>query len=298
MPRIQWVVLAALLLACKPEEARKQLYFSELKAPLGVGKVEIVSDSNLNLPTGGEITVITVVEPEADRDEIDRLLRSFYREVKTRGGFLKGPEKIDLRFYASTKAAQGGGDDWLAQVLRTSSTAEPTFTNKQKAPLLKWVNQVLKPSMPMFTGELKPLVLVDPVKMEVEVTWPFVSDDGSGKYVETLSYATAVQGFYATVRGLFEKIEQLTKVTFIGKHDDAVVMKIWMTRKQYVALNMTHVLETQLHAFQGQFVEQLASKTITEKQVERKTAERRRKVFRELFAKLPKEQVELIKDLR
>ena len=71
-----------------------------------------------------------------------------------------------------------------------------------------------------------------------------------------------------------------------------------MTRDQYQALDMTHVLETKLHAFQGQFVELLMSKSITEKEVERKTEKRRREVFREIFGRLPKEQVELAKDLQ
>jgi len=291
--------ILALLTGCKKLE-KEQLYFADLTPPLGVGKVEVVKDISLNKPTGGEINVVTVVEPEVDRDELDRLLQSFFRQVKVRRGFSHGerPERIDLRFYTTRQAAEAGGDDWLARAARPSSAAQPTYTNKQKAPLLKWTTNILKPSMPSFTGELKPQILADPIKMDVEITWPFVTDDGSGKYVEKLSYGNATQTFYATVRELFEKLEGLKKVTFIGKHDGNVVMKIWLNRDQYVGLNMTHVLETQLHAYQGQFVELLMSKKVSEKEVERKTDKRRHKVFRELFARLPKEQVELVKDLQ
>lgn len=234
--------LLALTTGCK-KSVRDRLYYTDLKPPLGVGKVEMASDVSLNKPTGGEITVLTVVEPEVDRDELDRLQKSFFRQVKLRRGFARGdrPERIDLRFYTTKQAAEAGGDDWLARVECASSAAEPTYVNKQKPPLLKWVKNALKPTMALFAGDLKPQILADPIKLEVEITWPFVSDDGSGKYVEKLSYANATQTFYSTTREIFEKIPDLKKVTFIGKHEDQVVMKIWLSRDQYTALNMTHV---------------------------------------------------------
>lgn len=289
----------ALLSACK-EQAKQQLYFEELKPPLGVGKVEVIKDMNMNPSTGGEITVLVAVEPNVDKDELGRLMESFFRQVKVRRGFQQGgkPKKIDLRFYADKAKAEAGGDDWLARVEQDSAISEPKYTNKQKPPLLKWAKNVMKPNMPLFKGDLKPQILADPDAMELEITYPMVSDDGSGKYVEKLSYAKAMQSFYATTREMFDKIENLKKMTFTGKHNDEVVMKVWMTREQYKALDMTHTLETQLHAFQGQFVELLMSKSITEKEVERKTDKRRREVFREILGRLPKEQVQLIKDLQ
>ena len=284
---------------CK-KMVKERLYFPELKPPLGVGKVEVIDDVSLNKPTGGEITVITVVEPNVDRDELDTLMRSFHRQVKVRRGFAKGnrPETIELRFYTSKKAAEAKGEDWLAHVAQNASTAEPTFVNKQKPPLLKWTNKVLKPAMAPFTGDLKPQILADPDAMTVEITYPFVEDDGTGKPVEKLSYAKAVQAWYGTTRELFEQLEGLKKVTFTGKHNGETVMKIFLTRDQYTALDITNYLEKELHAFQGQFVELLMAKQVTEKEVERKTDKRRRKVFREIFSRIPKEQVELAKDLQ
>jgi len=286
------------LTGCK-KQTKEQLYFDDLRPVAGV-KMEMVKDINLNRPTGGEITIFAAADPEIDRDDLDQTLQSFLRQAKARRGFAKGnrPEKVDIRVYTSRKAAEAGGDDWLARVELASSTSEPSFTNRQKPPLLKWAKKVLKPSMAQFTKDLKAQVLADPIKMTVEVTWPFVDDEGKGQYVEELSYEKATQAFYATTREMFDKIPDVKKVTFIGKHKDEVVMKIWMTRDQYTALNMTHYLETELHAFQGQFVELLASKQITEKEVIKKTRKRRREVFRAIFDRLPKEQVQLTKDLQ
>jgi len=298
---LQGVCLGAVLgalIAC-PKMAKEQLYFEDLRPPLGVGKVEVISDKSMNPETGGEITVIATVEPNADKDELDRLLQSIYRQLKVRRGFQKGdqPQKIDVRCYDSKAKAEAGGEDWLVRLERTSSISEPTYTNKQKLPLLKWAKLVLKPAMPQFSGAHKPQILADPTEMTLEVTYPFVSDDGSGKYVEKLSHERATTAFSSTTISMFEKIPQLKKLTFIGKHEDKVVMKIWLSREQFTALDLKQVEEL-LGAFQGQFIEPMMSKQMTSEQVHKKVLKQRRKVYREALARLPKEQVELIKDLQ
>ncbi len=288
-------LLAVALLGCQ-DEARKQLYFPDLTPPLGVGKVTVLSDVNMNLDTGGECTVITVVQPDVDRDELDRLMSSFFRQVKDRRGFKKGDAaaRIDLRFYVNEGQAKAGGKDWLAQVLY--SGGEPTLTNRQKAPILKWAKKALG-NQPEFSGSLKPQLLADPQALSLEITIPFVSDDGSGKYVEKLSSVKALTEFVSYTRTLFDKIGELKKLTFIGKHNDAVVMKIWLTREQYNELDLRQVEES-LGAFQGQFIELILSKQISEKAVEAKVIKERRRVYRETLARLPKEQVELAKTLQ
>ena len=283
--------------ACQ-EKPRAQLYFRDLAPPLGIGKVTVVSDVNLNLSTGGEATVLVAVEPEIDRDDLDLLMNAFYRQVKERRGFQTTDtvKKIILRFYASEAKAKIGGEDWLAQLSRPTVHGEPILTNQQKVPLLKWAHKALG-KQPEFTGKLKPLLLADPSSLSLDVTVPFVADDGSGKYVESLSYVKAITELVAYTRTLFDKIPSLQKLTFIGQHNDGIVMKIWLTRPQYERLNLGKVEES-LGAFQGQFIEPLMSKQISEKAVEEKTIQQRRKVYRETLARLPKEQVELAPDLR
>jgi hypothetical protein len=281
---------------CK-EQARDRLYFDDLNPPVGVGKVKIVHDESLNLPEG-EIHVKAVVEPEVDRDELDRLMNSFYRQVKDRRGFLGDgkPHKIDLRFYTSEPAAVAGGEDWLSHVTGSATAKEPEIVNKQKAPLLKWARAALG-KMPEYSGALQPQMLADPTTMSIELSIPFVSDDGSGKYVDQLTYVKAITEWVSYTRTLFEKLLDLRKLTFIGKHQDKPVMKIWLTRDQYTALDLQQVEES-LGAFQGQFLELIMSKAISEKAVEAKVRAQRHKVYRETLARLPAEQVELDKSLR
>lgn len=284
-------------MACKDDKPKDQLYFPDLNAPVGAGKVNVVSDVSLNKPTGGEITVLTAVGPDLDKDELDRLMASFYRQVKERRGFRGSgkPELIDLRFYGSEGQAKAGGDDWLARV-SASGTGEPTTVNKQKPPLLKWAMKKLG-KMQEFTGSLKPQVLANTTAMSLDMTVPIVELDGSGKYVENLTYVRAITEFVSYSMALFEGIPELKKFSFVGRHNDQTVMKIWLTREQYVGLDLRKV-EEGLGAFDGQFIELLMSKQITDKAFEAKKIKQRRKVYRETLARLPAEQVELEKDLR
>jgi hypothetical protein len=291
------LLLSLYLVGCK-EKPPAQLYFKDLLVPLGVGKVTVVSDVSLNSPSGGEVAVITTVEPEVDKDELNRLMNSFFRQVKDRRGFLGTDkvEKVDLRFYTTEAQAKVNGDNWLGRLEWNTGATEATATNKQKPPLLKWVKAALG-KMPEYTGSLQPRILADPLVMSVELVIPFVSDDGSGKYVEDLTNVKAITEFVSYTRTLFEKIPELQKLVFIGRHNDEDVMKVWLDRPQYVALDLQQ-MEESLGAFQGKYIELIVAKQISEKAVEAKVIQQRRKVYREVLSKLPKAQVELAKHLQ
>lgn len=290
--------LAMLLSACtkKPKE---RLYFDDLRPPVGSGKVSVVEDISKNLPGGGEISVLVKVEPDIDKDELNVLLKSFYRQVKGRRGFQAGDkaQSIDIRVYADLQKIKIGGDEYLGRVHRGASNEEPAYENKQKAPLLKWAKKALG-KMPQYVGKIQPQILADAETMSLEVTLPFVEHDGKGQYVEKLTYARFTSDWSSTTYDVFSKLEGLQKFTFIGTHNDKVMAKITMTRDQFDAMQMKDILEKELSAFQGQFVSELLSGNITEKKVEQKVDKQRHIVYRKLFAMLPPEQVELDKSLR
>jgi len=275
---------------------RPQLYFKDLRPPVGVS-VKVLKDVSMNPPEGGNISVDAVVPADIDREEIDRLLRSFYMQAQGRKGFRKGKaERIDIRVYDSEFKARAEGEDWLGQVLQLTQGAEPSFTNRQLPPLLKWAQKALG-KQPEYTGKLQPRVLADPTVMSVEVTIPFVEDDGSGTYAKKLTYARATTTFASVVMKLFDEIPKLDRVTFVGKHNDDVVMKIWLTRQQYQELSLRK-LEEELGAARGKFMKQLIGGKISERKVQAELGKERRKLYRAAFAKLPDKQVLLVDELR
>ncbi|MCA9670509.1 MAG: hypothetical protein KC503_33160 [Myxococcales bacterium] len=294
-------LLAFVLVAfgCEQKKQTKdRLYFDDLKLPIGA-KAKIISDVNLNPAGTTSVQVVGVVPKKIDRDDLGRLMRSLWRQVKRRKGFRgKGtPDKIDIRLYTSEAQAKAGGTDWLGQVLRVGQTAKVTYTNRQKLPLLKYAKKAIG-KLPQYSGTLKPQFLADADTMELEVKVPFVASDGTGQYLKKLSYTTLTTTFSSWTRTLFEKIPKLRKLTFEGKHDDEVVVRIWMTREQYEQLNLRQV-EEGINAYRGKFVNRmLDGNPRTAKMVEKKAAKKRKKVYREVFARLPKEQVQLAKKYR
>lgn len=282
--------------ACEKQDVKQRLYFDDPKPPVGVA-AKIVTDDNLNPSEGGSVTMTVAVDAAIDRDDLDKLMRVFWDQVSARSGFRNGEaDKVDIRYYVGEGKAKAGADDWIGRTQRTSRSGEPAVTNRQKLPLLKWAQQALG-KQPQFTGELKPRILADADALEIEIKVPFVQSDGSGKYVEQLTYTRATTEFSSYTRTLFDKIEKLEKLAFIGMHDGREVMRIWLTREQYEQLNLRHV-EEGLGAFQGKFISRMLEDPKSAKMVERKTAQQRRKVYRETFARLPKEQVQLDKSLR
>lgn len=277
-----------LLVACpaKKDKPTNQVYFSDLLAPVGV-KVKIVSDLSFNRPTGGESTVRASVAPDIDRDELDRVIKAFYRKVDGRRGFKGGTpvSKIDIRIYDSEAKAKAGGEDYLAAALRDSKTAEPKFENKQKLPLVKWTKKALG-RMPQFAGKLKPRILADPDKLSVEITWPFVEMDGSGAWATKVSFARATTNMAGTVLALFRKIEQLKHLSYEGIHNDKPLIKVKLTREQAAALELRAVQEG-LGKFQGDMMSKFISKEINEKKMAKLLTKQRRKVYKEVFKKMP-----------
>ncbi|MCC6751291.1 MAG: hypothetical protein IT371_26800 [Deltaproteobacteria bacterium] len=289
------VTLAIAALGCE-EKTKDQLYFKDLEPIAGV-KVKIVTDVNKNLPTGGTISVASAVDPNIDKDDLERLARYYLRQAGERQGFKNGSaDEIDLRFYDSDAKAQAGGADFLAQIKRTGREGKPVFTNRQKPPLLKWAKAALG-KQPQYTGSLQPQLLADPTALSVEATVPFINEDGTGQYVEKVSFTKATTELSFYMRTLFDKIEELKRVTFIGKHKDSVLVKIWMTREQYDELNLRQVEES-LGAFQGKYIAALMSKAISEKVVKAKVDAQRKKVYRETLARLPAKQVEFDKSIK
>ena len=87
---------------------------------------------------------------------------------------------------------------------------------------------------PEFSGQIKPQILTDPNTMSVELTIPFVNSDGSGQYVEKLTFERASTEFSSYMLTLFGRIETLQKVTFIAPQafsayliNSLVVSSVW-----------------------------------------------------------------------
>jgi hypothetical protein len=276
---------------------RKQLYFKPLLPPVGIA-VDVVRDVSFDTPEGGTLQVLSVIQPNLDRDELNQLMRSFFRQAKSRRRFRGGAsaKQIDLRFYDSEAGAKQGGQDWLGQAAYTPTSTEPVFTNHQKPPLLKWAKRAFGPQ-PQYAGEIKPRILVDTESMAVEVTLPFVKYDGSGQPVDRVSFQRATTAFSSTTRNMFDKISELEAFTVVGTHHGETVIRVRLTRHQYRQLNLNQVEES-LGELRGRLMEMYLARRIGEKAMARRLSVRRHRLYRDVFALLPPKDVIIAPGLR
>jgi hypothetical protein len=287
-----------LLFGCE-ERSRpaEQLYFKELAPPVGV-TVAVLDDISTNTPAGGKISVVALVDPEIDRDELTRLTRSFFQQASgRRRGFAEGrARQIEMLFYDSKEKAAMRGDNWLARVELTPPDTEPIYSNRQRVPLLRWVKEALG-RQPQYSGVVKPKILVDPEAMSVEVTIPFVTYDGSGRYVDDVTFQRATTEFSSLAIALFTKLEQLKRLTFVGEHQGKPLLQVSLTRDQYRQVNLRQV-EEGLGEFRGRLINmKLAGKT-SDKKMQRMLSKKRRRMYREVFAILGDDNVMVSRSLR
>ena len=293
----KWVNLvtaaAVLLLAGACEKPRKErLYFATLKGPIGFGHMKVVKDISLNPKTGGTVSVQAVVKPDDDRDELTTLMKSIYRQVKGRKALFRKHKgklrEMDIRFYSNEAKATAAGDDWLCR-FSWSSGGEVKYENKQKLPLLKWAKKILGKS-----GKYK--VLADADAISLDYTEPFAVAEGAKP--DKLKYEVFGNDFIRTTDDLFTRIEQLKKLTYTRTHQDKVVAKIWLTRQQFTDMDLRGTLEREYNAVVGPLVQDLATGQMKEAKYIQIKTKQLRKTVRKLLGKLPKEQVELVKQLR
>lgn len=268
-----------------------RIYFKPLLAPVGISATVVRDESRLG-PGGGTIAVTVAVEADLDRGELARLMDAFARQAADRRGFgavERGASRLELRYYGSEVAARAEGDDWLGRTLREGPTGALIVDNRQAWPLLRLATEALG-RQPQYTGALRPELLADPQARSVEVTLPFVRDDGSGAAVERVSFERAMTTLAATLAALFDKVPQLAEVTVVGRHRGAIVLRVRVDRRQYTALHLLEI-EEQLGALRGKLIGALASGRLTDRTAQGELALRRRQVYREALRRLPAGQV-------
>ena len=317
---------------CFTKTRKEKLYFDEVRAPVGVKGFKVVTDLSMNPETGGYVTINTVINPDVDRDELDRVLKSLYRQARSRkSGFKKQKGKlgkIDVRVYDSEAKAKAAGDDYLGRAHRVTRNSEEAYENKQKLPLLKWGKKAL--------GKGTFQLLADGDNLALEYSDGFI-DFETKKEKEKINYESFGNRFFTVMDSLFKSTKQLKKCTYIRKHKGKVVAKIWLTREQYgrVGLLWFHeppckgciiapdgktqcesekatctaakdaaeqsflfFLEKKYNAVIGPLTQELMSKEITEAKYIKLKSKQIRITLREMLSKLPKDQVELVKELR
>ena len=273
-----WLIsLCIASVGCEQKQARARLYFDDLRIPLGLTGVEILSDRSLNAETGSSIEVIAKVPSKIDRDDLDRLMKSFYRQSVARRGFVGSglPGRIDLRFYQDANEARVGGDAWLGRALRAVGGIGGLIRESTNSSTGKVGTKSPGDAAAVLPKSANRPLSANRKRGELTIKLPYVSENGSGAWRQTLKYEQAVREFLGVSQTLFAEVNGLRRLQFVGIYKDHPVLTVSLSKEQFDQLNVV-ATEERLSAYEAQFINDLAIERVSEKVVQQKTATARR----------------------
>jgi hypothetical protein len=192
---------------------------------------------------------VLVTDP-LKHDDADGLLKFLYRYLMTRRD---EPASVVGAIYANEAAFKTPPRTPIAQVTRKSGENGPTFDNKVPLEFSQEIELALHPARPAEDEDAfkkrraeeekaahKLKVERDDAQKAVTVTLAFI-EPGTDKWVDTLSFNQAMNNFTDVAQALFEGVQQLRQLTFVGLWKDKEVIRIALARTDYTALKLNEI---------------------------------------------------------
>ena len=287
--------MAFAIVACSkpPPPEPPPLRHKPLLSPQGVPDVTTVSDEFADRPGRVAVEARLLAPKGIGYQQIEWLLDSVHRQAASRRGFKNAgrPQAVDIRVYDDERAT-GSPERYIARV--RSEGGDPVVEIRIPYPLGAEVNKMLD-ERPDFIG-IRPRAKAEDAAGKLVVTVPFV-DGRTDDYLPKVSYVRALQEWSSWTLDLFAKYPALLDLTFVGVHRGAELVRVEVTRAQFSEIGLRGV-EEDIGAFQGGYLGGIMSGEISEAAVQRKVDARRKQAYRQVLAKLPREQVSVAASLR
>lgn len=304
------VLLALGAAACSTEksEAPKPCC-DQPKIPAGVTPFVVIGDE-VSGPSDGQKVIMRVgVSQPIKRDQVYPVLHTLYRHAMTRTTF--EPIHFVANLYASESAAKTGGEGGLmARIIREQSDRGPKCENKIPYDFAEQVARAFNAGVGKGEEEdsndtcrlnekkvvarvddkftHKASYKVDPARMAVEVTYPYL-EMGKDEYVKELKFNSAMRDWNEHAQSFFGKVDGLKELTFIGLHNDQPVVKITVTREQFNSQLAS--LQEEIAAHSAVTFASLGLRTTDDKGAAREQSSFQSKTYKSALGTLPKNQV-------
>jgi hypothetical protein len=177
-------------------------------------------------------------------DDVETLLKYLYRHLMTRDE--PAPAGISAYVYSDESQYKTPPRSPVASVVQKPGDVGPAFENKVPLEFWQQIDQALEHTDKGWKLEKK--VVRDDKAKTVTVTQPY-TEPGKDAYADQLSFNMAMNVFTDTAQALFEKVPELTTLTYVGRWKDEDVVKIDIDRPTYQKLNLADIDEQigQLH---------------------------------------------------
>lgn len=211
-------------------------------------------------------------------DEVQKLLEYLYRRLMTR----REPEPAGISGSVYTNEAQYKTPPRspVASVVKKPGDIGPTFENKVALEFWQQIDAALEHTDKGWKLEKK--VERNDAQKTVTITQPY-TEPGKDEWAEALSFNMAMNVFTDTTQSLFEKVPDLTAITFIGKWKDEDVVKINIDRAAYQASSLADIDE-QIGQLHGRAFLELSTGRSSDAQAAKANAQRIAAVYKKMLA--------------
>jgi hypothetical protein len=277
--------------------------------PAGVARFTIVGDEVLGPSDGQRVVLRAALNGPTKRDDVYPVLHALYRHAMKRGPF--EPIEFTAEVYPNETAARGASDtQMVAKISRSQSQAGPQCDNRVPYDLAEQTARAFDASLGRGSEENlddschlgapkkaarvdetfkhKASYKLDAATKAVDVTWPYL-EMGKDEYVDKLKLSTALGDWIEVATSLFRKVPDLAQVSFSGLVNDAEVLHISLTRRQFDS-GFSGLQET-IAAHSAVTFQALGTGHTNDKNAEKEQEAFKIKTYKDALADLPKNQV-------
>ena len=279
--------------------------------PAGVARFTVVDEQSTGPSDGQRVIIRAALQGKVKRDEVYPVLHTLYRHAMTRTAF--EPIHFVADLYPSEATARSGAEaQMLARISREQSQMAPRCDNKVAYDFGEQVDRAFAASLgraqeenmddsckldkPKAVARVddkfthKPSYKLDEANRAVEVTYPYLAS-GKDEYVPELKLTSALNYWMEFVTSLFHKVPDLQAVSFVGVHQEAPVMRITLSRKQFNA-DFSNLQET-IASHSAVTFQQVGTGRMSDKEAEKEQETWKLKTYKEALAALPRSQVDI-----
>ena len=277
--------------------------------PAGVAPFTVVADEVTGPSDGQKVTLRVALAGATKRDSVYPVLHALYRHAMKRGPF--EPIQFAAEVYPSESLARSGAEpQMVARISRSQSQAGPQCDNRIPYDLGEQVQRAFDASLGRVPEENlddtchlaapkkvaridegfkhKASYKLDPAAKSAEVTFPYL-EMGKDDYVDKLKLSSALGDWIEVTTSLFRKVPDLASVSFSGLHQDAEVVRISVSRKQFDS-DFAGLQET-IAAHSAVTFQSLGTGHTNDKNAEKEQESFKLKTYKDALATLPKNQV-------
>jgi hypothetical protein len=225
-----------------------------------------------------ELHVLLAAQPK--HDDADKLLKFLYRHLMTRRD--PQPAAIAGHVYSDQAQYKTPPRSPIASVIKKPEDLAPSFDNKVPLEFWQQVDQALQHTDKGWKLEKK--VERDDAAKTLTITQPY-TEPGKDAWAEQLSFNMAMNVFTDTAQALFEKVPELSAMTFIGRWKDDDVVRITLDRAAYQAAKLNEI-EEQIGQLHGRAFLELSTGRSSDAQAAKANAQRLGAVYKKMLAAL------------